>query len=260
MSCVIKVPFLLSIASAQDFLAYIKTLSNITALDWSLYNANSTVPLEVLLYWEHIKKELIYTNNIEMPYQEAHPVFVPINKEAQLASDRDKFEAFLRTKVKNKDLSGLNIAFAEAYMNVCHHTELESGFMLVYCNSEQQILRVICSDIGIGIATKVKHYLSDDAIDDELALRMAIKEGFTTQSRRNNAGKGLANIINNVLGHDGSFKLISGLYQLTLTHTETNPQGEQLDYNHIGTFLDIVFDLRALDEQLEEDFNNNIDF
>jgi hypothetical protein len=129
----------------------------------------------------------------------SHPLCVTVplrtHTEARFA-DVEAVSRLIRAYVHFSDqrASALEVAFSEVLQNVEDHAASPVG--AVSCARflrHRHEVRVAIVDMGCGIAStlRTRHPEFDD---DAQAIRATLQGGFSSMSRRNNAGQGLSNL------------------------------------------------------------------
>jgi hypothetical protein len=147
----------------------------------------------------------------------------------------------------------LKVCFLELFQNIQDHSKSNKGavFAQHYPNLNKLIISI--SDIGIGIPETVRVRLPN--LSDVECIEKACEMGFTSGSTAGNAGRGLANLTDIIVGlYHGQVRIVSlsGYYEKSYQSINKNA----LTWSYPGTSIEITVDTTRLPESpLEvEDF------
>ena len=104
-------------------------------------------------------------------------------------------------------LATVRVSLEEILHNVRDHSGVKIGCVFAQHFPRKNRIQVAISDFGPGIPAVVRTVLPE--INDPAALRMACKEGFTTQSNVQNRGAGLPTLLKYVTQANGGNVLIA---------------------------------------------------
>jgi anti-sigma regulatory factor (Ser/Thr protein kinase) len=122
----------------------------------------------------------------------------------------NKFAYWLagRLGVNVNTLGTIKMCILEILNNIRDHAKESIGCIFAQHYPSENCIRINISDFGVGIPNTIRRVMPN--ISDDLALRLAIKEGFTSQSLPSNRGAGLHTLLENVvISNGGSVKIHS---------------------------------------------------
>lgn len=165
---------------------------------------------------------------------------------------QDIHDNLKRLHYPNIDISAVKGCLNEALYNIFDHADAHGeAYMCISLDTYKDVISVGVCDFGIGVAKKIRtHY--PDITEDTEALRKAIENSFTTQSKPHNRGYGLDNIIS-CCSEGNTFKLTSNGASLIVLNNKISTFA--LDYEFPGTLLYFEISISELpdDEDLFED-------
>jgi anti-sigma regulatory factor (Ser/Thr protein kinase) len=148
---------------------------------------------------------------------------------------------------QKKDLTILSVGIKEAINNVYDHSKSTIG-AYVFCQylPKDNRIKVCVSDMGIGIPNNVRK--TQPYFSDLECLKWAVIRNHTTKSTEQNAGYGLANIVDFVKANRGRLRILSdtGSYELIKGR-------ESVKNNSISNFMGTLIDFDIIVNNLEEE-------
>lgn len=155
-----------------------------------------------------------------------------------------------------ESLASVRVSLEEVLHNVRDHSGVQVGCTFAQHYPQKNRIQIAISDFGAGIPNVVRRKIPETS--DSAALRLACKEGFTTQSNVQNRGAGLPTLIKfvtqnnqgNVLiaaghGHLSAAPSISGLHPFKITSRTT-------DGFYPGTLVRVILRTDTLDLSANE--------
>lgn len=106
-----------------------------------------------------------------------------------------------------ESLAGVRVSLEEVLHNVRDHSGVRIGCTFAQHFPRKSRIQIAISDFGSGIPSVVRTKLPGTS--DPAALRLACREGFTTQSNVQNRGAGLPTLIKYVTQNNGGNVLIA---------------------------------------------------
>ena len=126
-----------------------------------------------------------------------------------------------RLKVSEQALATISVCLDEVFSNINYHSGVDYGCLHIQDFHKTREIQIAISDFGTGIPFNVRKI--EPSASDSIALKLAAKEGFTTQSNVKNRGAGLATLIRYLTTKDrGKVWLVSGRANLSAVHDKTN--------------------------------------
>lgn len=99
-------------------------------------------------------------------------------------------------KAEEGELSTLSVVCQEIFNNIIDHSNVGIGCACAQFDKSRGIIRICVSDFGVGIPNQVRALHPN--VNDAAAIKIACKQGFTTQTTPRNRGAGLHTLINNI--------------------------------------------------------------
>lgn len=173
----------------------------------------------------------------------------------------NKFAYWLsgRLGVNVNTLGTIKMCILEILNNIRDHAKENVGCIFAQHYPAENCIRINISDFGVGIPNTIRRVMPN--ISDDQALRLAIKEGFTSQSLPSNRGAGLHTLLENiVISNGGSVKIHSNHGILTCFKAKNGDIAtlSKLEKRHYpGTFIEIELKTDSIDmiqDEYEEEF------
>lgn len=186
---------------------------------------STTMPLEIFSATNHVP----YLYSRLMPW---------VSNEVSLSSDT---------------LETIRTCLEEVFHNIEYHSGVQQGCTFAQHFPKKNRICIAISDFGIGIPTRVR--TKEPEASDAGALRMAIREGFTTKTNVKNRGAGLPHLIRYVTQRNSGTVLIhSGFGYLSANRGPAEPSvtSRQMEWAYPGTLVHVVLRTDTL-EKLETD-------
>lgn len=231
-------------------------------LDWKNCTKISPITFCSILHLQNLEVKIEHKNKNQAfnlfneiynykinPFLETktHLFVSPVEAEKSLVEHTKLMQQFFEPYTEDKDISNLQNVFSELYMNICQHSK-SNGYILIEQPNENKVSRLFFSDIGVGIAAKIKlYYINSPLKEDAEFIKYATEEGVTTKSQIQNQGRGLNNLVQVVKGLKAKVEIFSnyGHYQ--------NKQGHEslykLNFQHQGTLIILDLPLANLSEK-----------
>ena len=150
-------------------------------------------------------------------------------------------------------LSTIRACLEEVFHNIHYHSGVDMGCVFAQHFPHKNRICIAISDFGIGIPTRVRTR-EEDASDAE-ALRLAVKEGWTTKTNVVNRGVGLSTLLRYITQRNSGTVLIhSGLGYLSATRgpKSSSVTSRTVEWSYPGTLVHVVLRTDTL-EKLEND-------
>jgi hypothetical protein len=206
-------------------------------------------------------KQIINRTNV-LPNDFSKGIFISaVNKEEVLLNDKLRLEKFLSYcfPEKNIDFSKVGNLFSELYMNICQHSEISKGYIYIAKPDKHGDLNMFFSDLGVGIATKIKNYFTDKSFNNDAeAIDYATELYITTKSGPTNQGKGLDTIKTSTIALGGKLGIYSGQGLLEITEDKKAPS--ILKYRHLGSLITLKININNLETEKVVTYDEEIDF
>lgn len=155
-------------------------------------------------------------------------------------------------------LDSLRACLEEIFHNVKDHSGVPIGCAFAQHYPKDRQIQIAVSDFGVGIPTKVRSVLPD--LSDQLALKRAAAEGFTTKSNVQNRGAGLPNLMRFVTRLGGNVLIASERASLSASQRPTGYKisAKRSADRYPGTLVRVILSTQALKavaaDTDEEDF------
>jgi hypothetical protein len=144
-------------------------------------------------------------------------------------------------------------------MNICQHSKAIEGKCYISKPNNLGNLKIIFSDSGVGIVSKIKAYYKDYNFEKETdCIEFALKENITTKSIINNQGAGLHTVKKIVESMNGILKINCqhGFYE--------NRSGKiskiDLKIKMKGTTINILLNINNFEKKEISDYSNTLEF
>lgn len=150
-------------------------------------------------------------------------------------------------------LSTIRACLEEVFHNIDYHSGVDKGCVFAQHFPQKNRICIAISDFGIGIPTRVRTR-EKDATDAE-ALRLSVKEGWTTKTNVVNRGVGLSTLLRYITQRNSGTVLIhSGLGYLSATRgpDASSITSRTVEWSYPGTLVYVVLRTDTL-EKLEND-------
>jgi hypothetical protein len=158
-------------------------------------------------------------------------------------------------------LASVRASLEEIMHNVHDHSGVQVGCTFAQHFPRKNRIQIAISDFGDGIPSVVRKKVPE--VSDPAAIRLACKEGFTTQSNVRNRGAGLSTLINFVTRSNGGNILIAsghGNLSVAPRHDGVQPfkvTARTIEAFYPGTLVRVILrtdalELAALDSEAEE--------
>ncbi|MNW51809.1 Histidine kinase-, DNA gyrase B-, and HSP90-like ATPase [compost metagenome] len=160
-----------------------------------------------------------------------------------------------KLSLTKESLGDLKASLGEIFNNIIDHSSENAGSVFIQQYPKEDKVMVSISDFGVGIPSSIQNIVS--GIDDAEALRLAIKEGFTTKSTPKNRGAGLDFLLHNVVKNNkGTVYIHSnhGILCSTNSNNRINNSITKTSGFYPGTLFEIEFRTDNI-EYLEEEFS-----
>lgn len=150
-------------------------------------------------------------------------------------------------------LSTIRACLEEVFHNIDYHSGVDTGCVFAQHFPQKNRICIAISDFGIGIPTRVR--TKEKNATDAEALRLAIKEGWTTKTNVVNRGVGLYTLLRYITQRNSGTVLIhSGLGYLSATRgpKSSSVTSRTVEWSYPGTLVHVVLRTDTL-EKLEND-------
>lgn len=150
-------------------------------------------------------------------------------------------------------LSTIRACLEEVFHNIDYHSGVDTGCVFAQHFPQKKRICIAISDFGIGIPTRVRTRASEAS--DAEALRLAVKEGWTTKTNVVNRGVGLSTLLKYITQRNsGTVLLHSGQGYLSATRgpQASNVTSRNSEWSYPGTLVHVVLRTDTL-EKLEDD-------
>lgn len=138
-------------------------------------------------------------------------------------------------------LGTIKMCILEILNNIRDHAQEQIGCIFAQHYPSDNSIKINISDFGVGIPNTIRKVIPD--IEDDVALKMAIIEGVTSQSLPSNRGAGLHTLLENVvLNNGGTVKIHSNYGILSAFRTQNGDIVTQTKLEsglYPGTFIEI---------------------
>lgn len=146
-------------------------------------------------------------------------------------------------------LGTLRVTLQEVFHNINDHSGVQVGCVFIQHFPKKSEINIAISDFGSGIPKNVRK-VQPDANDQE-ALVLAIKEGFTSKSNVQNRGAGLAILMNYVaLRNRGTVIITSGRGNLSAVYDKAKVKitARSRVSHYPGTLVNVILKTDTLNE------------
>lgn len=134
------------------------------------------------------------------------------------------------TNLSTNTLESIRACLEEVFHNIEYHAGVSTGCVFAQHFPRKKRIHIAISDFGIGIPSRVRTK-EPDASDPE-ALKMAVREGFTTKTNVRNRGVGLSLLTKHITQKNSGTVLIhSGSAYLSAT-PGPNPSSTSITSRH----------------------------
>lgn len=150
-------------------------------------------------------------------------------------------------------LATIRASLEEVFHNVEYHSGVNSGCVFAQHFPKAKKICIAISDFGIGIPNRVRTVMPE--VSESEALRLAVREGFTTKTNVRNRGVGLSTLIKYITQRNGGTVLIHsdrGYLSATQGADAPNITSRQMEWVYPGTLVHVVLRTDTL-ERLEND-------
>lgn len=154
-----------------------------------------------------------------------------------------------------KSLADIETALKEIFNNIQDHSSEHEGSVFIQHYPNENKVTLSISDFGVGIPfniQKLHPFLSDGE-----AIKMAIREGFTTKTTPRNRGAGLDLLLHNVVKNNCGEVYIHSNHGILCCKNDgfgnMDISYENVEGFYPGTLLDIQFRTDTI-ENVEEEF------
>lgn len=156
-------------------------------------------------------------------------------------------------RLSEDTLQTIRACLEEIFHNIEYHSGVEYGCVFSQHFPQKHKICIAVSDFGIGIPTRVRTVRPE--LSDAAALRLAVKEGFSTKTNVRNRGVGLSTLLKYITQrNNGTVLLHSGEGYLSATQgtQQSNVTSRQMEWAYPGTLVHVVLRTDTL-ERLEDD-------
>lgn len=217
---------------------------------YAILFAQNTYPLRKFLaeeiyihqYWEENKSD-----HVEIPDENGLTLWRVVEKRI-VPYSRAVHEFLKRKYFADLDLSALEMALMEMYYNVCDHAQAEGiAFSYIKYQEETGKIYVAVCDFGQGIAQSLRTKYPSFS-DDKEAVKQSLKKGISAQTKENNKGMGLNDIVS-FLGQDDALRIVSNRAFLICIANKIKKTYD-LNFDFCGTLL--YFDILVKNFEKED--------
>lgn len=165
----------------------------------------------------------------------------------------ESIKMYLGGHCDGRDYAFLGLIISELINNVYDHSKNEAYAFLQFF-PKKDIVKVVISDVGVGIPYNVRAFLKDDSLEDNQCLEWAIQRQNTTKSTPRNKGLGLDNIIHAMASLNSKVKIISqgATYEMQGNKSKFSNNVIQ---NYVGTLVVVEIDINSLDLIADEEID-----
>ncbi|OPH48611.1 hypothetical protein BC351_09145 [Paenibacillus ferrarius] len=159
-----------------------------------------------------------------------------------------------KLNLTKRSLSEIETCLKEVFNNINDHSSEKIGSIFIQQYPKENRVMVAISDFGVGIPHNIQRV--KPSLTDSEALRLAVKEGFTTKTTPKNRGAGLDILLHNVVKNNKGYVYIHsnrGILNCEedgfggIIFTENNVSGF-----YPGTLLEINFRTDTIENEEEE--------
>lgn len=163
---------------------------------------------------------------------------------------------FRRSHFIGMDLQPLASSLVEVFNNIFDHSASPiQGYVLTQHFPKINELSFVVSDLGVGIPNSINLYKSkigEIPLPDHLAISKSLERGVTSKSSPQNAGFGLANVLEFIEDSNGSIEIYSGNGYFYKKAGNTPVNHYLSNFNANGTLIEVKIDTRTI-EPLDEE-------
>jgi anti-sigma regulatory factor (Ser/Thr protein kinase) len=184
----------------------------------------------------------------------------PVRSEREVEMLRMYLNRFFHSclPIRNLNTHPLEIIFFELFMNICQHSFDDSGFAFISYDESNHI-KFVFSDLGIGIAQKIKSFFTDkEFLSDAHAIEYATQDLVSTQTTKHNKGRGLNTLISIIAIYKANLEIICNHGKFITNSNRTIL--EDLMYFYQGTLISITFEINHLNKKESHYYEEEIDF
>lgn len=159
----------------------------------------------------------------------------------------------LSVNLSEDTLSTIRACLEEVFHNIDYHSGVDTGCVFAQHFPKTHRICISISDFGIGIPTRVRTREPDAT--DASALRLAVKEGWTTKTNVVNRGVGLSTLLKYITQRNSGTVLIhsgNGYLSATRGPEVSSVTSRTLEWAYPGTLVKVVLRTDTL-ERLEND-------
>lgn len=160
-----------------------------------------------------------------------------------------------KLNLTEQSLGDIEMCLQEVFNNIQDHSAESSGSVFIQHYPTEKTVMIAISDFGVGIPHNIQRY--EPFLNDAEALRLSIKEGYTTKTSPRNLGAGLFTLLQNVvINNKGSVYIHSNHGILNCNYDGTGIELTQMNHKgfYPGTLLEINFRTDTI-ENIEEEFS-----
>lgn len=160
-----------------------------------------------------------------------------------------RFSSWIENKVgqTNDSFTEIKACLSEVFNNIRDHSGEIAGSIFAQHYPKDETIMLSLSDIGKGIPVNVRKTFPN--LSDEMAIKKAMEQGFTTKSTPVNQGMGLYYLLKSVVEVNRgeiSINSLRGSVRCIPTSTGVRMLSYKSVYSYPGTLLQLTFNTNRL--------------